>query len=257
MDGLNLLNSNLYFRPDTKPEMVTIYFRFVENKLDTWNFHVIMITHLTPLARLEMWSVSSEVPSYSEVKGDALYTSTWLLSLRQCTAALGKTTCLTWVFLNSSHFGITFVDNEIVMPDTYHSPLIINIQPHWKLRASLLQSCIEEFYITFSRLTPGLSHVCRGVRNQELPCWRGPAAIYQTDGSGVYDATTVDDTVASFNATVPDAKEKAISSGLITESKFLHWFCSSFRHSLDKRLLLHAFWKEEIRLSLQQNFLLS
>lgn len=35
LDGLNLLNGNLYFRPDTKPEMTTNYFRFVENELDT------------------------------------------------------------------------------------------------------------------------------------------------------------------------------------------------------------------------------
>jgi hypothetical protein len=94
-----------------------------------------------------------------------------------------------------------------------------------------------------------MGHVSCGVQKQELPCWRGPAAIYQTDWCGVYDAITVDDTVASLNATVPDAMEKAISSAFITESKFLHWFSSSFRHSLDKRLLLQAFRKEVFRLS--------
>jgi hypothetical protein len=41
-DGLNLLLGNDYFPPDAKPEFIANYFRFLENKLDTQNFRVIM-----------------------------------------------------------------------------------------------------------------------------------------------------------------------------------------------------------------------
>jgi hypothetical protein len=42
---LNLLIGNHYFPPppDAKPENTANYFRFLENKLDTHNFRVVMI----------------------------------------------------------------------------------------------------------------------------------------------------------------------------------------------------------------------
>jgi endonuclease/exonuclease/phosphatase (EEP) superfamily protein YafD len=42
-DGLNQLIVNHYFFPDTKPENIANYFRFLENNLDTHNFRVIMV----------------------------------------------------------------------------------------------------------------------------------------------------------------------------------------------------------------------
>jgi hypothetical protein len=41
--GLNLLIGNHYFPPDTKPQIIANYFRFLENKLDTHNFRVIIV----------------------------------------------------------------------------------------------------------------------------------------------------------------------------------------------------------------------
>jgi hypothetical protein len=38
-----LLIGNHYFPPDTKPEIITNYFRFLENKLDTHNFRAIIV----------------------------------------------------------------------------------------------------------------------------------------------------------------------------------------------------------------------
>jgi hypothetical protein len=42
-DGLNLLIGNHYFPPDTKPDVISNYFRSLENQLDTHNFRVILI----------------------------------------------------------------------------------------------------------------------------------------------------------------------------------------------------------------------
>jgi hypothetical protein len=42
-NGFNLLIGNHYFPPDTKPEIIANYFLFVETKLDSQNFRVIMI----------------------------------------------------------------------------------------------------------------------------------------------------------------------------------------------------------------------
>jgi hypothetical protein len=41
-EGLNMLNGSHYFPPDTKPEVITDYFRHLENTLDTDNTRVIL-----------------------------------------------------------------------------------------------------------------------------------------------------------------------------------------------------------------------
>jgi hypothetical protein len=115
----NFLTGNHHFPPDTKSEVSVnySYLRFLENKLDTHNFRVIMAgdfnTHGFD------WNRGFSVPDchyYSKLKGDAVYTSTCLLNLHQCIDAVGSSNLLDLIFSNFSDIGITFLDSGYLSP---------------------------------------------------------------------------------------------------------------------------------------------
>jgi hypothetical protein len=95
LDSLNLLIGNHYFPPDTKPGNIVSYFRFLENNLDTHNFRVI---YGWGFQRSWFdWKSGLSLPNshyYSELKGDAIYTSTCLLNLNQCIETAGSSNLL-------------------------------------------------------------------------------------------------------------------------------------------------------------------
>jgi hypothetical protein len=126
-DGLNLLIGNHYFPPDTKPEIIANYFRFLENKIDTHNFRVIVVgDFITPGFD---WKFGLSLPNshyYSKLKRDAIYTSTCLLNLNQCIDNVGSSNLFVLIFSNLSDLGITPVDPGLLKPDNYRPPLIIN-----------------------------------------------------------------------------------------------------------------------------------
>jgi hypothetical protein len=83
-DGKSILIGNRYFPPDTKPEVITDYFRHLENTLDTNNIRVILLGDFN--APGFNWDSGTPLPKchyYSKLKGDAIYTSTYLLGQRQ------------------------------------------------------------------------------------------------------------------------------------------------------------------------------
>jgi hypothetical protein len=92
---------------DTKPEVITNYFRFSENNLDTQNFRVILIGDFnTP--RFD-WKRGLSQPKchYSKLKGE---TSKCLLDLRQPIDAVGSSSLLDIAFTNCSELNINLIN---------------------------------------------------------------------------------------------------------------------------------------------------
>jgi hypothetical protein len=80
------------------------------------------------------WETGAPLPKchyYSKLKGDAMYTSTCLLGLRQCVEAVDSINLLDLVFANFTDLKLVPVDSHLVTPDTYHPPLSIDVLlPH-------------------------------------------------------------------------------------------------------------------------------
>jgi hypothetical protein len=71
-DCLNLLIGNNYFPPDTKPEVITNYFRFLENNLYTQNFRDILMGDFnTPRFNWKRGLSQANCHYYSKLKGEA------------------------------------------------------------------------------------------------------------------------------------------------------------------------------------------
>jgi hypothetical protein len=106
--------------PDTKPEIIANYFRFLENKLDTHNFCVVMVGDFnTPGFD---WKRGLCLPIscyYSELKGDTMYTSTYLRKFIQCTVTVSSSNLLDLIFYNLSNLCITLVDPGLAKHDNY------------------------------------------------------------------------------------------------------------------------------------------
>jgi hypothetical protein len=64
---------------------------------------------------------------YSKLKGDAIYTSTCLLGLRQCVEAIDTPSMLDLVFANFTDLKSVPAHSGLVTPDTYHPPLSIDV----------------------------------------------------------------------------------------------------------------------------------
>jgi hypothetical protein len=76
------------------------------------------------------WKSGLSLPNshyYSKLKGEAIYTSTCLLNLRQCIDTVGSSNLLDLFFYKLSDLRIALVDPGLIKPDNYHLPLIINI----------------------------------------------------------------------------------------------------------------------------------
>jgi hypothetical protein len=96
-DGLNLHIVNHYFLPDIKPEVIANYVRFLENNLDTQNFHV---NFNIPRFDWKRGISQANCHYYSKLKGNAIYTSTCLLDLRKRIDAVGNGSLLDLAFTN-------------------------------------------------------------------------------------------------------------------------------------------------------------
>jgi hypothetical protein len=101
LDNFNLLIGNHYFPPDTKPEIIINYFCSLEDRLDTKNFRVVMVGDFsTPGFDWNRGLSDPDSHYYSKLRGDAIYTSTCLLSLHQCIDTVGSSNMLDLVFSN-------------------------------------------------------------------------------------------------------------------------------------------------------------
>jgi hypothetical protein len=68
---------NHYFSPDSEAEVIPEYFRFLENSLYTYNFHVLLLGAFYALGfDWEYGLPRLNCHCYSEHNGDAIYTST-------------------------------------------------------------------------------------------------------------------------------------------------------------------------------------
>jgi hypothetical protein len=108
---LKLLIGNHYFPHGTTTEVISNCLKFLK-KLGKQNVNIIMLGNLsTDLTR-------NIVCSHWTSEG-AIYTSTCLLSLHQCTDAYVRSHLLAWSLLT--------LDSGIVKPDTCHHCLVIDI----------------------------------------------------------------------------------------------------------------------------------
>jgi hypothetical protein len=75
-DGISILTGNHYFAPDTKPDVITVYFHHLENAL-YWEISRLLV--LTG-----RWTPLPKGQYYSKLKWNATYTSTssWTKALR-------------------------------------------------------------------------------------------------------------------------------------------------------------------------------
>jgi hypothetical protein len=65
------------------------------------------------------------------------------------------------------------------------------------------------------------------------------------DWSSVYETSDVDIAVASLNAAVNDAMERAIPRGYSCKSKFPHWFSHTLRYYIAKKNYFHRRFKKK------------
>jgi hypothetical protein len=77
VDSIDALVGNDYFSPDTKQEVITDYFRQLENTLDTNNFGIILLWDFNTLGfNWERGPLLHKCHYYSKLKGDAIYSYT-------------------------------------------------------------------------------------------------------------------------------------------------------------------------------------
>ncbi|PNF31813.1 hypothetical protein B7P43_G09329, partial [Cryptotermes secundus] len=226
VDSHNLLIGNHYFSPDTPPGVIINYFQLLENKLDTNCFRVVLLGDFNVPGF--NWIRGSPLPNchyYAKLKGDAIYTSACLLGLRQYAVAVDNHNLLDLVFSNLTDLKPGPSYSDLVKPDPYHPPLIIDVHlPH----------------ITYNP-DYKFSHRKFAAGNYTL--------LYNTlsacDWSGVYRATSADDAVASLNATVQAAMEEAIPRCPTRKSKFPFWYSSSLRYYIGKKNYFHRRFKKK------------
>jgi hypothetical protein len=117
-----MLIGNHYFSPDTKPEVITNYFRHLENCLDTNNIRVNLLGDFNaPGFKWESGTLLPKSHFCSKLKGDAIYTSTCFLGLRQYVEAVDL------IFANFADMKSFDTHTGMVTPDTYHLPLSIDV----------------------------------------------------------------------------------------------------------------------------------
>jgi hypothetical protein len=192
-----LLIGNNYFPPDSKPENIANYFRFLENYLDTHNFRVIMVGNFN--APGFDWNSDLALRNshhYSKLKRHAIYTSTCLLNLNQRIDTVGSSNLLDLIFSNLSDLSITPFDPGLIKPHNYHHPLIINIYLPFT-------TCIQNYVYSYRKFSPGDYSMLYNILSTFY--W-----------SCVYGTTSVDSAVASLNAAVQHAMEHAIPRGVIS-----------------------------------------
>jgi hypothetical protein len=126
-----MLIGNHYFSSETKPEVIKAYFHHLGNILDINNTCIILLGDFNaPGSNWESGAPLTKCHYYSKLKGDAKYTSTSLLGLRQCVEAGDSVNTLDLLFANFSNLKLVPADSGLVMPVTYHPPFSIGLQPH-------------------------------------------------------------------------------------------------------------------------------
>jgi hypothetical protein len=127
-----MLIGNHYFSPETRTEVISAYFHNLENILDINDDGVILLGDFN--APGFNWEIGAPLPKchyYSKLKGDAIYTSTCLLGLRQGVEAVDSINMLDLVFANFTDVKLVPADSGLVTPDTYHPPFSIDVLlPH-------------------------------------------------------------------------------------------------------------------------------
>jgi hypothetical protein len=134
-DGRNLLSGNHYFTPDIKVDIITKYFNFSENSLDTLNYRVLLLGGLN-LPDFD-WNNGSPSPNcqfHTKISGDAIYSATCYLGFNQHNDPVNGLNLLDLVFSNFADISLSYIDQGLVHPDLLHSHFIIDC------KISLLQS---------------------------------------------------------------------------------------------------------------------
>jgi hypothetical protein len=139
--------------------------------------------------------------------GDAIYTSTCLLDLRQRIDAVGSNSLIDLVFTNISELHINFIDSGIIKPDAYHPPFVID--------ASLpFDASTRNYEYSYHKFASGDYTLLYNI-------------LSTYDWSFMYGIASVDDAVTSLNAVFLNAMDQAIPRGFIRKSKCPHWFSSA------------------------------
>jgi hypothetical protein len=215
-DGLNLLIGNHYFSPDTKPEVITNYFRFLETNLDSQHFRVFPMGDFnTPRFDWMRGLSQANCHYYSKLRGDTIYTSTCLLDLTQRIDAAGSGSLLDLEFTNFSELYINFIDSGIIKTDAYHPPFVIDV------------------FLPFDASTRNCECSHSKFASGDYTLLYNILSTY--DWSFMYSITSVDDAVTSLNAVVLNAMDQAIPRGSIRKSKFPHWFSSALQYYIWKK----------------------
>jgi hypothetical protein len=152
---------------------------------------------------------------YSKLKGDAIYTSTCLLDLRQCIDTVGSSSLLDLAFANFSELHINLIDSGIIKPDAYLRPFVVDI------------------FLPFDTSTHNCEYSYRKFASGDYTLLYNILSIY--DWPLMYNITSVDDAVTSLSAVVLNAMNQAIPRGFIRKSKFPHWFLSALRYYIWKK----------------------
>ncbi|PNF21153.1 hypothetical protein B7P43_G05118, partial [Cryptotermes secundus] len=225
VDGINMLIGNHYFNPDTKPEVITAYFRQLENNLDTNNARIILLGDFNaPGFNWENGTPLSSCHYYSKLKGDSIYTSTCFLGLRQCVEAVDTANMLDLVFANFTDLKSVPADSGLVATDIYHPPLNIdvllpNVNSNLKCEFSYQNFAAGNYALLYNILST-------------------------YDWSSVYETSSVDVAVASLSVAVRSAMEQAIPCGYRYKSKYPHWFSYTLRYYITKKNYFHCRFKK-------------
>jgi hypothetical protein len=198
-------------------KLLLITFAFLENNLDTQNFRVILMGDFnSPRFDWKRGLSQANCHYYSKLKGDAIYTSTCLLDLRQRTDVVGGSSLLDLAFTNFSELRINFIDSGIIKHDAYHPPFVIDV-----------------FFLPFDASTSNCEYAYRKFASEDYTLLYSILSTY--DWSFMYSITSVYDAVTSLNSVVLNAMDQAIPRGFIRKSKLPHRFSSALRHNIWKK----------------------
>jgi hypothetical protein len=188
-----------------------IIFTTLKTLCDTNNTRIILLGDFNaPGFNWESRTPLLKCHYYSKLKGDAIYTSTFLLQLRQCVEAVDSLNLLDIVFTNFTDLKSVPPDSGLVTPDTYHPSLNIDV------------------------LLPHVNNNLNSEFGYRIFAAGNYTLLYNIlstyDWSSVYETSSVDVAVQSLNAAVQDAMEQAIPHGYSCQSKFLPWFSYTLRY---------------------------
>jgi hypothetical protein len=210
-DGYNLLIGNHYFPPDTSVDTIKQYFC----SLDTYNFQVLVGDFNVPGFDWKLGLSSSSSYYYIKLKGEAIYTSTCLLSLSQHNYSSNNGNLLDLIFSNVADFSVNYGVHSLVHPDVYHPPFVTELKLPTR-RSNMLSG------ISFRKYSSG-----------------DYLMLYDTlstyDWSSVYNETSVDAAVDRLTVAVTHAIAMSVPTGCTNRCKFPVWFSSELKSYIRKK----------------------